>query len=119
MAILNRDQIKAAQDVKREEIEIPEWGGAVIVQGVTVKQGMNLLDQMQDESGKIDNEKAMLFAVVFGVVEPHFEESDVEWLKEKSMSALMKITEAFMRLSGFKEAAVAEARKSSDSKPAP
>jgi len=118
MAILTRDQIKAAQDVKREEIEIPEWGGAVVVTGVSVKTGLNLLNQMQDESGKIDNEKAMLFAVIYGVTNPKFEESDVEWLKEKSMSALMKVTKAFMRLSGFEESAVAEARKSPDTKPA-
>lgn len=113
MAILTIDQIRLAQDVTREEIEIPEWGGSVVVQGVSVADGMALLKQMQGEDGEIDSEKATLYSIVVGVVEPKFTDADVEWLKTKSMSAVTKITNAFMRLSGFDQAAVKAARKNS------
>jgi len=111
--ILTLEDIRAAQDVQKEEIEIAEWGGSVIVQGVNVNEGMVLLKQMQKEgSEEIDPEKALLYSVIVGVVEPKFTESDIVWLKTKSMSAVQKITTAFMRLSGFDTKAIAEARKS-------
>lgn len=110
--LLTLDDIKNVQDVRSEDVEIPEWGGKIIVSGVTITKGMNLLNQMQDDKGKIDNEKAMLYALLYGVTSPKFEESDLVWLKEKSMSSLMKVTEAFMRLSGFDTKAIPEARKS-------
>lgn len=114
MTILTLDQIKQAKDVQREEIDIPQWGGSVVVQGVNVIDGMALLKQMQKEgSEEIDPEKAMLYSIIVGVVEPKFTESDVEWLKTKSMAATSKITEAFMRLSGFETKAVKDARKNS------
>ena len=111
--ILTLEQIKAAQDVTREEITISEWGGAVIVQGVSVGDGMALLKQMQTKDGEIDPEKAALYAVIVGVVEPKFSEADLEWLKTKSMAAVTKITQAFMRLSGFGTGTLKEARKNS------
>ena len=110
--ILTLDEIKAVSDVTRETIEVPEWGGAVVVQGVSLADGMTLLKQMQNDKGEVDPEKAALYAVLVGVVEPKFGEADLVWLRDKSMSALTKITQAFMRLSGF-EATVKEARKNS------
>lgn len=111
--ILTLDQIKLAQDVAREEIDIPQWGGAVVVQGVNVADGIALLKEMQDDKGNIDPEKSILYAIVVGVIDPKFSTEDVEWLKTKSMAAASKIAEAFMRLSGFDSAAVREARKNS------
>ena len=37
-AILSRDAILAADDLPRETVEVPEWGGAVVVQGLTSRQ---------------------------------------------------------------------------------
>ena len=33
--ILNREQILAANDVKTRIVDVPEWGGSVIVRGLT------------------------------------------------------------------------------------
>lgn len=35
MALLSRDEIFAVDDLKLEEVEVPEWGGEVIVRSLT------------------------------------------------------------------------------------
>jgi hypothetical protein len=109
--VLSLADIKAAHDVPEEYVEVPEWGGAVLVRGVSVADGMRLLEQMKGEGDEVDPEKAMLVACVVGVAEPKFAESDVDWLKTKSLSAVKRVTDAFMRLSGLQDAALKEARK--------
>ena len=109
--VLSLAEIRAARDVPEEYVEVPEWGGSVLVRGVSVADGMRLLEQMKGEGEEIDPEKAMLTALLVGVAEPRFAESDLEWLRAKSLAAVKRISEAFMRLSGLEAGAVKEARK--------
>lgn len=111
--ILTLDQIKAASDLPREEVDVPEWGGSVVVQGVSVADGMRLLKDMQGEKGEIDSEKAALLAFAYGVVEPPISRDDLEWLRQKSLGAVTRVTQVFMRLSGLENAALKEAQKNS------
>ncbi len=111
--ILTLEEIKAAGDLPREEVPVPEWGGSVVVQGISVAEGMALLRQMQDAKGEIDPEKAALLAFAYGVVEPQISRDDLEWLKQKSLGAVTRVTQAFMRLSGLDQAALKEAQKNS------
>jgi len=114
--VLTREEILAATDLPREEVEVPEWGGSVIVQGVSVEQGMALMKEMQiegGEPGEIDPEKAALMAFVYGVVEPKFSAEDVPALRQKSLGAVTNVAQVFMRLSGFENEALKAARKKS------
>jgi len=111
--ILTLQDIRSAADLPRELVPVPEWGGAVVVQGVSVSDGMNLLKNMQDKDGKIEDEKAMLYAFVYGVVDPKFMPEDVEWLKTKALGAVTRVTQVFMRLSGFEQDSLKAARKNS------
>jgi len=111
--ILTRDQIMQAADLPTEVVEVQEWGGAVVIQGVDLATGMSLLKQMEDKDGKIDTEKSALLAIVYGVREPKFTADDMEWLRGKSLGAVTKVTRAWMKLCGFDAAALPEARKNS------
>jgi hypothetical protein len=111
MAILSLDQIKESVDLPTEVVSVPEWGGDVIVQGASLNDGMDLLKKMQGADGKTDPEKAALYSLLYGVVEPKFTEDDLVWLKQKSMAPITRITNAFTRLSGFEQKALDEARK--------
>ncbi len=113
LKILSLDEVRNAQDIAEEVVPVPEWGGAVRVRGVNIEQGMALYEQIQGPDGKLDTNKAMLYAVVAGVVEPKFSESDLPWLRQKSMAALARITEAFNRLSGFDQLAASTSKKNS------
>jgi len=110
---LTLDQIREVNDVQAEELDIPEWGGKVLVKAVSVEFGLQLLSMMQGEDGKVGEESAMKVSLLFGVDTPKFSEADWDWVKKKSLGALMKITQAFMRLNGFDAAGLKEARKNS------
>src|SRR3989304_4330704 len=38
MALLTRDEILNANDLAREQVEVPEWGGAVLVRALTGRE---------------------------------------------------------------------------------
>ena len=113
MKILSREEILALDDRPTEIVEVPEWGGAVKVRGMSVGQRAQLLKRIQGPDGKIDPEKASIVAFIEGVVEPKFTMEDYEALAEKSAEAMDRVTMAFMRLSGVEVGAIEAARKNS------
>lgn len=108
--VLTLEEIRVVADLPRETIEVPEWGGAVVVQGVSVEEGMKILHDTKRVDGTMDEEKATMLAVIRGVVEPKFTEADLPWLKQKSLGAVTRIAKAFSRLSGL-EASKEDAKK--------
>ena len=112
--LLTREAIIAAADITDEIVEVPEWGGAVKVRGMSVADRTALLEKIIDEkTEKIDQEKATLVAFIVGVVEPKFTEADFPALRQKSAAALDRVTAAFLKLSGIDTKALASARKNS------
>src|SRR3990167_873470 len=112
--LLTREAIIAAADITDEIVEVPEWGGAVKVRGMSVADRTALLEKIIDEkTEKIDPEKATLVAFIVGVVEPKFTEADFPALRQKSAAALDRVTAAFLKLSGIDTKALASARKNS------
>lgn len=111
--ILSVQEIHDTQNVEREEVEIPEWGGSVVVQGLSVETGLEAMASLLKDDGSVNFEEAMKAAVLLGIVEPKFVETDWEWLRQKQLAALTKITQAFIRLSGFDSASLKESRKNS------
>lgn len=101
LKILSREAILALDDLPVEILDIPEWGGSVKLRGMSAEERIKWLDRVQGEDGKVDLEKAQYYAVVFGVLEPEFEEADVEFLKKKSASALDRIAKKWLELSGI------------------
>lgn len=108
--MLTLDQIRSAADLPERVVEVPEWGGAVRMRGLSAADGIAVMEKIQGADGKPDNEKAMVYAVLMGVVEPKFSEADMEWLKAKSLKAMTRITKVFNELSGFGAAELAEAK---------
>ena len=112
MAILTRDQIMNLDDLPVEVIDVPEWGGEVKVRGMSAEERVRWAEHVKAADGKgIDVEKAQYYAVIVGVVEPKFEEADVDWLRKKSASALERIAQRWLALSGIGTEALVESRK--------
>lgn len=104
MPILTLEQIRDARDLNEELVPVPEWGGEVRVRGMSAADGVGIFAKIK-AGGEVDTERVMMYAVLVGVVEPRFSESDLDWLKAKSFAPLKRITEVFMRLSGLAESA--------------
>lgn len=122
MAILTREQILQADDLKREMVEVPEWGGEVIVRcltGTERDEFESALIQFKGQSYniKLANARARLtsLSVVDEAGERLFSEADVVALGQKSAAALSRVFEAAQRLSGLKPKDMEELLKNSPS----
>ena len=122
MAILSREAILAASDIQEEIVPVPEWGGEVIVRGLSGTQRDQFEASVVKQKGKstelnLKNVRAKMIAL--SVVDEHgnriFSERDVAALGAKSARALQRVWEKARELSGLSEEDVEELAKNSES----
>ncbi len=123
MTYLTRDEILAAKDIQTEEVDVPEWGGSLLVRGLTGvdrdEYETSLVDLDKSTEAKIvartENMRAKLASR--GIVDESgdrlFTVSDIEALGQKSAIALDRICDVIKRLSGMGKEAEKEALKNS------
>ena len=119
MAVLDRNAILGAKDLPSETVDVPEWGGQVIVRTLTGEERDQYESSMIDIVGEgsrrqavpnMENLRATLCAltIVDDEGERLFTTDDIIELGHKSASALDKIFEVARRLSGLSEADIEE-----------
>lgn len=108
--ILGTEEILNASDITTEEVEVPEWGGSVLVRALTALERDRFEASVIQGSGKnakvkLENARAKLASLT--VVDENgnrlFGPNDVTKLSQKSASALNKIFNVAARLSGITE----------------
>jgi hypothetical protein len=106
--ILTREQILGAVDLKTEEVDVLEWGGSVLVTGLTGTERDRFEQDSIQGKGKnvtmnFTNMRARLvaMAVVDGDGKRLFAHDDVKALGGKSAAALNRVFEVAQRLSGL------------------
>lgn len=121
MAILTRDQILQANDIITETVPVPEWGGEVLVRGLSGSERDGFEDATLEQKGKsrrvnLANVRARLCAL--SIVDENgkrmFSDEDVRALGRKSAAALDRVFSAAQRLSGLSDEDVEELAKNSD-----
>lgn len=128
MAILTREQILQADDLPRETVPVPEWGGEVIVRtmGGTEQDAFEASLVVFKGKGRkrtaerdMKNYTAKLVSLVVcdEKGKPLFNQMDVQALGRKSTAALARVVEVAMRLNGIRDEDVEEAEKNSESAP--
>lgn len=97
MAILNKEQILAADDLPRETVTVAEWGGDVIVQGMSAEQVDSLLG-----SGKDNNENFAIALLAASLVDESgtalFTQDDIAELKKKNSIVLSRLAKICTKL---------------------
>lgn len=111
MSSLNREAILAADDRPVEQVDVPEWGGAVNVRALSGEQRGKIeqlaYDIQQDKASVADMYVQLaLWSVVDGAGERLFDASDHDALAQKSGTALEKIGLRAMRISGLSADAI-------------
>ena len=121
MTILTRDQILQANDIITETVSVPEWGGEVLVRGLSGSQRDAFEDATLEQKGKsrrvnLANVRARLCAIsiVDETGKRMFTDEDVRALGRKSAAALDRVFSAAQRLSGLSDEDVEELAKNSD-----
>lgn len=111
--LLSKDQILEASDLKTEAVDVPEWGGSVLVRTMTGKDReafeSSMLTTLEDGTRKpnMDNMRAKLAALtmVDDAGNLLFEVGDVDRLALKSAAALDRVFAAAQRINGMGEKA--------------
>ena len=111
--LLTRAQILEAEDLGSEVVPVPEWGGSVLVRGLTGRE-RDLFEasivRMREGgvSASLENIRARLVSMT--VIDEDgcrlFDDRDVRALGEKSGSVLDRLFDVARRLSGMTEADV-------------
>jgi len=118
--ILSRDAILAAQDLKREEVAVPEWGGSVLVRTMTGAE-RDAWEQSLANGGKIDVSNVRARLVAACTIDESgallFSAADAQALGAKSGSALERVAKVAQRLNAITEEALEEARGNSSAAP--
>lgn len=114
---LSADDILNADDLKPEPVDVPEWGGTVLVKGMTGTERDRFEAAMLNENMSgvskdkaLDMYRARLAAAC--IVGPDgkrlFQGATVKRLGEKNAQALTRVVEVASRLSGLTDGDVEE-----------
>ncbi|HET8684974.1 MAG TPA: hypothetical protein VFM54_24340 [Micromonosporaceae bacterium] len=115
MGLLSRDQILGADDRRYEEVECPEWGGAIRLRSLTGAERDAFEAQTVQQRGKDQRlnllnvrSRLVVACAVDAEGQQLFSADDVRALGRKSAKALDRCFEAAQRLCGMSEEDVQE-----------
>jgi len=119
MKYLTRDMILNCEDLKTEEIEVPQWGGTVVIKAMTGQERDAFESSLYETKGtqvisKPENIRAKLVSKTVidpETKQPMFTVADIDVLGKKSAAALDRIFSASQRLSGISKTDVEELEK--------
>jgi hypothetical protein len=119
--ILSKADILAASDLTTQTVEVPEWGGAVIVRSMTGAQrdAYEATLMTRGDDGKLsvntDNMRAklLLCTLVDEQGNPLFTADDLTALAGKSAGAIERLSVIAQTLNGLNRSAVDDAAKNS------
>ena len=116
-----KQKIRAAKDLAREIIDLPEWDVAIEVRSMSARQRAGFaaqIEEAQREDGVVQRIESLWRVVLLTCCfdpetgDPVFEDADIDWLmEEKSGVVIDRLSNACLEVSGLKEKAIDEAGK--------
>lgn len=88
-----------------EEVEIPEWGGTVLIRRMTEAEEGRYADWLRETGTENASAKLIVSCLVDERGKPMFTRDDAEWLGEMPAPPIRRITNAISRLHGWDETA--------------
>jgi hypothetical protein len=104
MAFLTKKDILSADDLPKEKVTVKEWGGDVMVRGLTAAERDEFEKEVFDEEGNVRGSfrpKLVTICCVDEEGKPLFNKGDDVGLAKKSGKAIQKIFRVAQRLSGM------------------
>jgi len=127
MAYLTREQILGADDIAREDVPVPEWGGVVCVQAWDAERRDRFeasVVELQGRRASVNTRNVRARAAAWSIVDPEspkekprflFSPQDVDALGEKSAKALDRVFGVVQALNGLADEDVEALAKNSSS----
>lgn len=114
MALLTREQILSTNDIKTQTVDVPEWGGEVIIASMS-GAARDAWEQSLIGDQKVTLKNIAARLVAFSAVDDKgnrlFSNDDVDALGKKSAKALSRCVKASQRLNGLTGADLEELAK--------
>jgi hypothetical protein len=107
---LSIDEVLGAQDRPTRNVEMPEWGGTVEVQALSLGAFQDA-QEAATVNGEVDEPRLAVELIVRGVVQPQLTPEHAAALKDKSISAVMRLMLQIAELSGVTEEALKKAER--------
>jgi hypothetical protein len=109
MALLGRNAILEADDLKTEDVPVPEWGGEVRVRMLTGEERdayeASMVEMKKDGSAKSNRENVRARLLILCIVneqgEQMFNRADIKLLGRKSAKALERVINKVNELNGI------------------
>ena len=103
--MLSKKDILAAEDIQKEVVKVPEWGGEVMVYGLTCGEKDQYEQSLVSEAGKVDLKGATATLITLCVRDemgcPIFSPMDVTALTNKASRPMERISKVAQKLSGM------------------
>lgn len=114
MTVLSKTAILEAQDLKFQDVEVPEWGGTVRVRTMSGAERDAMGAAMVDEGGKVDMHlyrvRLLAMCIVGEDNQRMFSDADVGALAQKSAVALDAVFQVADKLNSITAASVEAAK---------
>jgi len=107
MKQLTANEVLEAKDFKTETVDVPEWGGCVIVRTLSMGARYHISEASIKDDGKmrhIDNARFAILTFHYGLVDPKVSIEQAEKFMDKSSAAIERVLAAIWRVSGIGEA---------------
>lgn len=118
MRLLNKAAILLADDLKHEDVEVPEWGGTVRVRVMTGAERDEFRTSIATEEGSVPVGRFSVALLAATLIDEQgarlFTMEEIDQLAEKSGTSIDKPALVAMRLNGLGGGAVEEAVKNSE-----
>ena len=112
MATLSKQQILDADDLKRELVEVTEWGGSVLLRELRGRERDAFEEDSLDKQRNLSMRNMRARLVAASAIDENgerlFTNNEAAELGEKSATALNKCFEVACRLSGITDADIEE-----------
>ena len=115
MTLLTKDQILQADDRDTQEVEVPEWGGAVLISAMSAAERDAFEASMVDNKGKGDAKRLQNFRARFVAScivnedgDRLFSNKDIVDLGKKSSAPVSRLFDLCRKLNGMTDEDVAE-----------
>lgn len=113
MVILTKDAILAADDLPKERVSVPEWGGDVYVRTMTGTDRDAFEASLIGKDGRLENVRARLVSLTICSESGDrlFTDDEISALGNKSAKALDRLFAVSQRLNGIGAEQVEAAKK--------
>lgn len=109
--MLSRDQILSADDRKRQEVGVPEWGGSVHVRVMSASERDKFEAAFLADKSKDVRARIAAYVICDEAGAPLFSEADIPALGAKSAAALDRVFSVAMRINKLSDRDIEELAK--------